>query len=41
MIGPASPSQLVVAIEKDILNLYVRSLKHVHVYESFQPPETE
>lgn len=41
MIGPVSPSQPVLAIEIDILNLYVRSLKHVHVCEFFQPPEIE
>jgi len=38
MTGPVSPNQLVVAIEKDISNLYVRSLRHVHVYGVFQPP---
>lgn len=41
MIGLVSPSQLVLAVEIDILNLCVRSLKHVHVCEFFQPPEME
>ena len=41
MIGPVSPCQLVLAVETDILNLCVQSLKHVHVCEFFQPPEME
>ena len=41
MIGPVSPSQPVLAVEIDILNLCVRSLKHIHVCEFFQPPEME
>jgi hypothetical protein len=41
MTGPVSPSQLVVAIQKDISNLYVQSPKHVCVHGFFQLPEME